>query len=176
MLIRHPRQRRDGATSVEFAIVAVLLFMLLFGIFEYARFLFVYHLATNATRDAARFAAVHTGGGTMPNEPIAVTAADVAEVWRSGLFAGRQCGTGMCGAEGQLTNYTVDVYAVPDSALYATPADLDPAGKPAWNGATFHQQIAVRVTAIYRPALPSLLGLGSDVPFTITVLVGSEGN
>ena len=176
MLIRHPGRRRDGATSVEFAIVAILLFILLFGIFEYARFLFVYHLATNATRDAARFAAVHTGGGTMPGEPATVTAADVVDVWRTGVFAGRQCGTGMCGAEGQLTAYTVDVYAIPDAALYASPPDLNPTGKPAWNAAAFHQQIAVRVTATYRPVLPSLIGLGSDVPFTITVLMGSEGN
>src|SRR5262245_28181207 len=176
MLIRIRAGRRDGATSVEFAVIAILLFMLLFGIFEYARFLFVYHLAENAARDAARFAAVHTGGGTMPGEPVAVTTADVVEVWRSGVFAGRQCGTGMCGAENQLAAYTIDVYTVPDTALYASPPDLGPAGKPTWNSAAFHQQIAVRVTATYRPVLPNLIGLNSDVPFTVTVLVGSEGN
>ena len=176
MLIRHRVNRRDGATSVEFAVVAVLLFMLLFGIFEYARFLFVYHLTENAARDAARFAAVHTGGGTMPGEPADVTTADVVQVWRTGVFANRQCGTGMCGAENQLTDYAVDVYAVPDAALYASPPDLNPVGKPAWTAAAFHQQIAVRVTATYRPVLPTLIGLRSDVPFTVTVLVGSEGN
>ena len=62
MRVPSSNRRRSGATSVEFAFVAILLFMLLFGIFEYGRFLFVYHMTTNAARDAARFAVVRTGG------------------------------------------------------------------------------------------------------------------
>ena len=66
MRIHHLHRGRaaaDGATTVEFAFVAVLLFLMLFGILEYGRFLFVYHLTTNAARDAARFAVVQTSGG-----------------------------------------------------------------------------------------------------------------
>ena len=50
------------------AFVSILLFMMLFGILEYCRLLYVLHLASNAARDAARFAAVHTGGPTMPSD------------------------------------------------------------------------------------------------------------
>ena len=98
-------RRRAGATTVEFAFVAILLFLMLFGILEYGRFLFVYHLTTNAARDAARFAVVRTSGGvtiteadgTQIAEPAAVTTADVVAVWRTGLFNNRAYGTGMCG-------------------------------------------------------------------------------
>jgi Flp pilus assembly protein TadG len=176
MKIQRTRQRRHGATTVEFAAVSILLFMMLFGIFEYARFLFVYQLTTNAARDAARFAVVHTGGGTMAGEPATVATADVVEVWRSGMFNSKAYGTGMCGMENQITSYTVDVFAVPDASLFATPPDLSPTGKPAWNTATFHQQIAVRVTGTYMPVVPNLIGMNSSVPFTVIVLMGSEAN
>src|SRR4051812_33798367 len=95
------RRRRGGAAAVEFAFAAVPLFLMLFGILEYARFLFVYHLATNAARDAARFAVVRTNGGitlteadgTQISEPGTVSGADVAEVWRTGGYNGRAYGT-----------------------------------------------------------------------------------
>jgi hypothetical protein len=169
---------------VEFAFVATLLFLMLFGILEYGRFLFVYHLTTNAARDAARFAVVRTSGGvtlteadgTQIAEPASVTTADVVAVWRTGLFNGRAYGTGMCGMEGNISGYAVDVFAVPDADLYASPPDLDPAGKPSWTAATFHQQIAVRVTGTYKPVVPGLVGMGANVPFAVTVLMGSEAN
>jgi hypothetical protein len=169
-------QKRSGATTVEFAVVALLVFVLIFGIFEYARFLFVHHITTNAARDAARFAVVRTGGGTLPGEPATVSTADVQEVWRSGMFNGNRYGTGMCGMENQITGYTVNVFAVPDSSLYASPPDLNPVGKPAWNTAGFHQQIAVQVTGTYKSAFTSLIGLNSSIPITVNVLMSSEGN
>src|SRR5437764_9161393 len=101
MLLQPRARRRAGATTVEFAFVAVLLFLMLFGILEYGRFLFVYHMTTNAARDAARFAVVRTSGGvditeadgTTISEPAAVTAADVAGVWQTGMYNGRAYGT-----------------------------------------------------------------------------------
>jgi len=176
MITRHPARRRGGATTVEFAFVAILLFLMLFAIFEYGRFLFVYHLTANAARDAARFAVVHTSGGTMPGEPATITTADVIEVWRTGVFNNTNYGTGMCGMEDQIANRAVDVYAVPDDDLYADPPNLDPTDKPAWTSAAFHQKIAVRVKGTYRPVIPTLLQMNSDVDFTVIVLMGSEAN
>lgn len=176
MRMQSRRQGRRGATIVEFVFVAVLLFMMLFGILEYARFLFLYHLTNNAARDAARFASVHTGGGTMPGEPANITADDVKLVWRTGVFNNTHYGVGMVGMENQITGWAVDVFAVPDADLYAPTPNLDPVGKPVWNTATFHQQIAVRVNGTYRPVLPNLIGLSSDIPFTVVVLVSSEAN
>lgn len=176
MRISQASKRRSGATTVEFAMIAILLFLMLFGIFEYGRFLFVYHLTTNAARDAARFAIVHTGGGTMAGEPATITTADVQEVWRTGTFNGQTYGSGMCGMENQITGYVVNVFAVPDSDLYASPPNLTATGKPVWTTATFHQQIAVQVTGTYKPVVPNLIGMGANVPFTVTVLMGSEAN
>jgi hypothetical protein len=156
--------------------VALVLFVLLFGIFEYSRFLFVYHVAANAARDAARFAAVKTGGGTMPGEPATVSVDDVKEVTRSGVFNGQPYGAGMCGVESQIDEFAVEVYAVPDADLAATPPNLDPAGKPMWNSAAFHQKIAVQVTGTYKPVLYGLIGFGGDIPVKVTVLMSSEGN
>jgi hypothetical protein len=133
-------------------------------------------MATNAARDAARFAVVHTSGGTMPGEPATVTTADVQEVWRSGMFNNTMYGSGMVGMENQISGYTVNVFAVPDASLYATPPDVSAAGKPAWNSAGFHQQIAVQVTGTYKPVIANLIGLNSNVPFSITVLMASEAN
>jgi hypothetical protein len=176
MIIRYSVRRRGGATTVEFAFVAILLFMMLFAIFEYGRFLFLYHITTNAARDAARFAVVHTNGGTMPGEPVTITTDDVKEVWRSGMFNNVAYGTGMCGMEGQIVGYTIDVYGVPDSDLYASPPNLDPTGKPVWTAAGFHQQIAVRIKGTYKPVIPTLLRMNSDVDFTVIVLMASEAN
>jgi len=47
-----------GATAVEFAIVAALLFTLLIGIMEFGRILFYWNTATEATRLGARIAVV----------------------------------------------------------------------------------------------------------------------
>ena len=46
-----------GAAMVEFAIVAPLLFMLVFGIIDFGRALFVFNNLTNAAREGARFGA-----------------------------------------------------------------------------------------------------------------------
>lgn len=176
MILRKPNPKRSGATSVEFMFVAIPLFMLLFGIFEYGRFLFVYHLTTNAAGDGARFASVHTNGGTMAGEPTTITVDDVKELVRTGMFNNTRYGTGMCGMEGQLEGYTCDVYSVTNAQFTASPPDLDPAGKPLWNAAGFQEKIVVRVTGTYRPVVPSLIGLSSTIPFTVTVLMSSEAN
>jgi hypothetical protein len=171
-----PRARRAGATTVEFVFVAFPLFLLLFGIFEYGRFRFVYHAAENAARDGARFAAVHTNGGTMAGEPVAITTADVREVVRTGMFNGRAYGSGLLGAEDDITGYTCDVYSVTPAHLAASPPDVAPAGKPSWTAAGFQGKIVVRISGTYRPIVPTLIGMGSSVDFTVTAMSTSEGN
>jgi Flp pilus assembly protein TadG len=47
-----------GAAMVEFALIALLFFMILFGIIEFARAFFVYNTLVEATRRGARVAAV----------------------------------------------------------------------------------------------------------------------
>ena len=70
-----------GQALVEFAMVAPLFFLLLFGIIESGRFIFYYEVLNNATREGARYAIVN-GANTIgcPTGPPAPgsTGCDVA--------------------------------------------------------------------------------------------------
>src|SRR5687767_4048195 len=59
------RKNRDGAHRVEFAFVAPIFFVFLFGVFEYGRMLFVRQVMQAAAREASRYAVVHTNDKTM---------------------------------------------------------------------------------------------------------------
>jgi Flp pilus assembly protein TadG len=48
------RKKRHGASVVEFAIVAPVFFLLVFGMIEYGRLVMVQQVLTNATREGAR--------------------------------------------------------------------------------------------------------------------------
>jgi len=62
MSIKH--RKEAGAAMVEFAIVAWVFFLLLFGVIEFARLLFTFNTLTEMTRRGARVAAV-----CPPNHP-----------------------------------------------------------------------------------------------------------
>ena len=51
---RSARRRRLGATVVEFAIVAPLLFLFIFAMIEFGRMVMVEQILTNAAREGAR--------------------------------------------------------------------------------------------------------------------------
>jgi Flp pilus assembly protein TadG len=80
MLIRHPltdRAARHGATTVEFAIVSSVVFMLLIGLVVGALGVFRYQEVGRLAREGARFAAVrgeayarHTGRYAATKEEI----------------------------------------------------------------------------------------------------------
>jgi Flp pilus assembly protein TadG len=55
---------------VEFAIVAPIFFLLLFGIIEGGRFIFYYQTLSNATREGARYAIVHGANSSCPSGPM----------------------------------------------------------------------------------------------------------
>jgi Flp pilus assembly protein TadG len=57
MSFRSPA-RRKGAAVVEFALVASLLFLIIFGIVELGRALMVVHLLSDVARESARYAVV----------------------------------------------------------------------------------------------------------------------
>jgi hypothetical protein len=52
------RQRQLGLTSVEFAVIGTVLFILLFGVLEFGRLLYTFAVLGEGTRRAARLAAV----------------------------------------------------------------------------------------------------------------------
>jgi len=55
---RHFGRDERAAAMVEFAIVAPLLFMLVFGLIDVGRFMFEYHHVVNGVREGARVGAV----------------------------------------------------------------------------------------------------------------------
>jgi Flp pilus assembly protein TadG len=60
MRIHIYKQRENGVAAVEFALIASVLFALLFGMMEMSRLLFYWNTATEATRMGARMAVVCT--------------------------------------------------------------------------------------------------------------------
>lgn len=171
MTTRRPHRR--GAAAVEAALVLGIFFVMLFGVFEYCRFLMVLHITNNAARDASRYATVNVANDQMTKAAILQYATDR-----------------MGSVERQLKNYQVAVYpctaagfaqsppqAVPKS-LTASPADpfnaSDPNNAP-WNQASFTERIAVTIIGNYEPVTPLILFLPSSIPIRITAVTGSEG-
>ena len=60
------KQRQMGLTSVEFAIIGSIVFVVLFGVIEMGRALFVVNTLAEATRRGARMAAVCPVGSGAP--------------------------------------------------------------------------------------------------------------
>ncbi len=65
---RPTRHSQRGVTAVEFAIVGTVLFMVLFGVLEFARAMYVVNVLAEATRRGARVAAVCPVGDPYPAE------------------------------------------------------------------------------------------------------------
>ena len=59
-----------GQALVEFALVAPIFFLLLFGIIEAGRFILFYEALNNATREGARYAIVHGSNSSCPSGPM----------------------------------------------------------------------------------------------------------
>ena len=57
-LCRSCRKDRRGAAAVEFALVAPVFFLLVFGMIEYGRMVMVQQILTNASREGARKAVI----------------------------------------------------------------------------------------------------------------------
>jgi Flp pilus assembly protein TadG len=62
------RRKRRGAAAVEFAIVAPVFFLLVFGMIEYGRMVMVQQVLTNASREGARVGVLDppTGQTSLP--------------------------------------------------------------------------------------------------------------
>jgi Flp pilus assembly protein TadG len=67
---RSKSPERRGATVVEFAMVAPVLFCLVFGIIEFGRFVMLHQVAITATREGARKAALATTTTTAQVDTI----------------------------------------------------------------------------------------------------------
>jgi hypothetical protein len=68
-------KNKDGAALVEFALIALLLFTVLFGIIEIGFLLYNQQIITNAGREGARFGIV-----ARPDEPNGLYKHDASEI------------------------------------------------------------------------------------------------
>jgi len=147
---RSMRTSRRGATTVEFAVVSLPLFMFLFGIFEYSRYLFTLQVMENAVREGARYAVVHTLDSTVEADTIARVREHIAGI-------------------------DMGAFGVPATVtVYAAANDGTNTGGP--RDAPFGTFIGVRVQGAYRPVTPGLLMLSDTIALDVRALMGSEAN
>jgi len=66
-------RREDGAAAVEFAIVSILLFTIVFGIIQYGIFFERYNALVSSARDGARVAAVRGSQAAAKAEVVSAT-------------------------------------------------------------------------------------------------------
>jgi Flp pilus assembly protein TadG len=65
------RKRSRAQAMVEFALVAPIFFLLLFGIIDFGRYVYYVQILNNAAREGARYAIVHGGNSLAPSGPAA---------------------------------------------------------------------------------------------------------
>jgi TadE-like protein len=122
-LIASPRARpQRGAATVEFALLAIVFFMVLLGIMEFGRLIYVWNTVQEVTRHAAREAVVRD-----------FTSAEIAAIQRESIFQGGSTGTVNLPAGVEIANTTVKiVYLTVDAggnrvAITAVNMPFDPA-------------------------------------------------
>ena len=186
--LRAPTRRR-GLTVVESALVMSVFMMLLFGMFEYCRFLLVLHVTTNATRDGARYAVAN---GDKPADFDTVDYVDGAGTVYPSVR--NYTTVRMGGVQRNIEGFRVAVFAVDADGLALSPSVVRPKSKSVanpkvypdpfaagdanavpWNSAAFTEKIAVTVGGTYRPLLPSFLFMPDTISVKTTALMGSEG-
>ena len=67
--VHHRPGRSRGQALVEFALIAPVFVVLLFGVMEAGRFILFYEMLNNATREGARYAIVHGARSSNPTGP-----------------------------------------------------------------------------------------------------------
>jgi Flp pilus assembly protein TadG len=148
MIMRAARgERRRGATVVESAFVLGIFFLLLFGIFEYGRLLFMRHVLQNAAREGARFAVVHTYDKSTADVQARVTQYLASQGY-------------------QITGLTVTVFE----------ADVNGNNVGPWTDASFGEGVGVRITGSYHPGITTLLHLNSAYSMTTQCTMNCEAN
>lgn len=162
--------RRKGATIVEATLTLGVFLMLLFGLFEYSRFIMVMHTTSNAARDGARYASVNVA---KPSNFDTVDYTDASGTVYPSIskYTTARMGT----MDKNVIGFTVTVFACDMTALNQTPPVVQAKSGAAWNQASFGEKIAVKITGTYRPITPVLLMMPSTVDVKTIAVVNSEG-
>lgn len=159
-----PNHRQRGVAAVEFAIVCLLFFILLFGILEFGRMLYVYNTMQEVTRRGARAAVVRWVDQTAAITSIA-------------LFGGTSI---PAGAEVGTTNITIEYLnkaGDPAAPLPADPGDnLSACGDITRTAECIYSVRVSIVNVTYSPmvSLFSFLGIAMP-PSAVTMHAESMG-
>jgi Flp pilus assembly protein TadG len=149
-----PGGRRPAAAAVEFAFMAPVFFLMLLGIFEYARFLFTAQLMDNAAREGARYAVVNTATASTTN----------VQTYVDSYLAGQ--GAQQFVSYDPVTNITV---------FKADPSTAQNTGL-SWLSASWGDGIGVAVSGTYQPITPGLFFLTGSVSVQATCVMTCEAN
>jgi Flp pilus assembly protein TadG len=165
---------RGGAAAVEMAFCLIPLFTLIFGIFEYGRFMMDRNLMDNAVRAGCRMALAHNTDANLlgPGPPYinGVAPSTTVQDTVTRLLGGRQ---------------TIDLVTAPTIAnggITVTGSHYNTATQ-AWQSVTQAtintlgpgDKITVSVTATYKFILPIMIYVPSTVPLNSSVTMLCEG-
>ena len=139
---------RPGAALIETAAVVIVFLMVLLGIFEYCRLIFVQQMVESAAREGARYAIVNTNDSNL----VADTQTQVK--------------ARMSGLNNALLNWNVQVYY----------ADSNGNNLGAPQNAPFGSYIAVQIDCDYNPIAPALLWMNRTVHIQTKAYMCSEAN
>lgn len=110
------RYRQRGATAVEFSLISLFLFTLIFGIVELGRIMYVWNTVQEVTRRAAREAVVRNFN------------TDVSALQREAIFrSGTSTGTVVLPAAAEVSNAEIRITYLDASQVAVSPAPADPA-------------------------------------------------
>src|SRR5829696_7424140 len=118
MRLRTRPSRRPGSTLVESALVIAVFLLVLFGIFEYCRFLMVLHVTNNAARDGARFASVNVN---CPSDKIAAKKTEIEAYTKARLG----------GIDKHILGCQIAVYSCDQSGFASSPPKVVAKSNPA---------------------------------------------
>jgi Flp pilus assembly protein TadG len=123
--LRRKRWSR-GATMVEFALVAGVFFMLMFGVMEMSSAVYSYHMVCTAAREGVRYAIVHSP--TSANPATTTQIQDYAKTYATGLDASQLSVTATFPADPRLVTkkdaQVVVTYNYPLNIPFITPVTL----------------------------------------------------
>jgi Flp pilus assembly protein TadG len=177
MRLNRTHHRRRGMAIVESALVLSVFLMLLFGVFEYCRYLMVLHVTHNAARDGARYAAVNVN---CPSDDILEMRTKIENYTKDRMlsvqknFKDLKVAVYPCDSAGlALATPIVRSKSTNGSAPYPDPFGTTPFTP--WNKAAFTERIAVTVKGKYKPIVPTLIFVPSEFEVRVTAVTVSEG-
>jgi len=122
MNVRANLRKEEGAAAVEFALVAGLLFMLVFGMIEYGFAFFQMQTLRGATREGARVAAVGGTNSDIETRMVNASAGALSSPVNFTVTPGNRCDTGGAVGDESVTVQLVAPY--PSSVQQAFQIDV----------------------------------------------------